>query len=88
MTERHPDGPAAGAKLAVEVATRLAESIERLREFPRLGHAGVVPGVLELVVRAPTRSLTCVVGYPLQGDRVTIIGINWGGRRFDGAGPV
>ena len=86
VTERHPDGPAAGAALAVELAAGLAESIERLREFPRLGHAGLVPDVLELVVRAPTRSLTCVVGYRVQGDRVTLLGITWGGRRFDGGG--
>ncbi len=82
IVEGHPGGPDAGVVLADEVAARLAHAIEGLRDFPRIGHAGAVPGVLEIVVPGPTRRLTFTVGYRLRGDRITILGITWGGRTF------
>jgi plasmid stabilization system protein ParE len=82
IVEGHPDGPDAGEVLADEMAGRLAHAIEGLREFPRIGHAGAVPGVLEIVVPGPTRRLTFTVGYRLRGDRITILGVTWGGRTF------
>lgn len=86
IVEGHPDGSEAGEALADEVAARLAHAIEGLREFPRIGHAGAVPGVLEIVVPGPTRRLTFTVGYRLRGDRITILGITWGGRTFSELG--
>ncbi|HYZ33827.1 MAG TPA: hypothetical protein VE684_16280 [Crenalkalicoccus sp.] len=41
-----------------------------------------MPGVLEIVVPGPTRRLTFTVGYRLRGDRITVLGITWGGRTF------
>jgi plasmid stabilization system protein ParE len=78
----HPDGPHVGEVLADEVSARLAHVIEGLRDFPRIGHAGAIPGVLEIVVRGPTRRLTFTIGYRLRSDRITILGITWGGRTF------
>jgi plasmid stabilization system protein ParE len=82
IVEGHPDGREAGEALADEAAARLAHAIEGLRDFPRIGHSGAVPGVLEIVVPGPTRRLTFTVGYRLRGERVTILGITWGGRTF------
>jgi plasmid stabilization system protein ParE len=86
IVEGHPDGREAGEALAEEVSGRLARAIEGLRDFPRIGHAGAVPGVLEIVVPGPTRRLTFVVGYRLRGDRLTVLGITWGGRSFGSLG--
>jgi len=86
IVEGHPDGRAAGEVLADDVAGRLARAIEGLRDFPRIGHAGAVPSVLEIVVPGPTRRLTFIVGYRLRGDRITVLGITWGGRTFDALG--
>ncbi|MGK7871065.1 type II toxin-antitoxin system RelE/ParE family toxin [Falsiroseomonas sp. E2-1-a20] len=86
IVEGHPFGHEAGEILADEVAARLARAIEGLSEFPRIGHAGVVPGVLEIVVPGPTRHLTFIVGYRLRGDRITVLGITWGGRTFGALG--
>jgi plasmid stabilization system protein ParE len=86
IVEGHPDGPDAGEALADEVAARLAHAIEGLREFPRIGHPGAVPGVLEIVVPGPSRRLTFTVGYRLRGDRVTVLGVTWGGRSFGDLG--
>jgi plasmid stabilization system protein ParE len=82
IVEGHPDGREAGEALADEVAGRLARAIEGLREFPRIGHLGAVPGVLEIVVPGPTRRLTFTVGYSLRGGRITVLGVTWGGRTF------
>jgi plasmid stabilization system protein ParE len=86
IVEGHPTGHEAGEALADEVAARLARAIEGLGEFPRIGHAGTVPGVLEIVVPGPTRHLTFIVGYRLRGDRITVLGITWGGRSFGALG--
>lgn len=82
IVESHPDGPAAGERLADEVAARLAHAIDGLGRFPRIGHPGAVPGVLEIVVPGPTRRLTFTIGYRLRDDRITILGITGGGRSF------
>lgn len=82
IVESHPGGPETGEALADAVSARLAQAVEGLREFPRIGHASAVPGVLEIVVRGPTRRLTYTIGYRLHGERVTILGITWGGRNF------
>ena len=82
IVESHPAGPEAGEVLADEVAGRLAHAIEGLRDFPRIGHAGAVPGALEIVVPGPTRRLTFTVGYRMRGDLITVLGITWGGRTF------
>lgn len=82
----HPQGLHAGEVLADEVAARLAHAIEGLRDFPRIGHAGTVPGVLEIVVPGPTRRTTLTVGYQLRGDRIIILGITWAGRTFGDLG--
>ena len=82
IIESHPDGPGAGATLADQAAERLAHAIEGLRSFPRIGHPGAVPGVLEITVPGPTRRLTFTIGYRLQDGRITILGITWGGRVF------
>lgn len=82
IVDGHPSGPDTGEVLADEVAARLAHAIEGLRDFPRIGRAGAVPDVLEIVVPGPTRRLTFTVGYRLRGDRITILGITWGGRTF------
>jgi plasmid stabilization system protein ParE len=82
IIETHPDGPGAGERLADDVAVRLARAIEGLGHFPRIGHPGAVPGVLEVVVPGPTRRLTFTIGYRLRDDRITILGITWGGRTF------
>jgi hypothetical protein len=37
---------------------------------------------LEIVVPGPTRRLTFTVGYRLRGERITVLGITWGGRTF------
>lgn len=86
IVEGHPDGREAGEALADAVSARLARTIEGLREFPRIGHAGAVPGVLEVVVPGPTRRLTFTVGYRLRDDRITVLGITWGGRTFGALG--
>ena len=86
IIEGHPDGLDAGEALAADVAARLAHAIEGLRDFPRIGRAGAVPGVREIVVRGPTSRLTLIVGYRLRGDRITILGITWGGRTFSELG--
>jgi len=86
MVAAHPDGPAAGERLAAEAAARLAHAIEGLRDFPRIGQAGAVPGVREILVPGPTRRLTFTIGYRLEEARITILGITWGGRSFAGLG--
>ncbi len=78
----HPDGPAAGMRLADEALTRLWQGAERLCSFPNLGRASVVPGVLELVIPGPTRHLTFTVGYRVEPEQVVVLAITWGGRRF------
>jgi plasmid stabilization system protein ParE len=82
IVEGHPGGREAGEVLADEVAGRLAHAIEGLRDFPRIGHVGAVSGVFEVVVPGPTRRLTFTVGYRLRGERITVLGITWGGRTF------
>jgi plasmid stabilization system protein ParE len=82
IIETHPGGPEAGERLADDVAARLARAIEGLGQFPRVGHPGAVPGVLEIVVPGPTRRLTFTIGYRLRDERITILGITWGGRTF------
>ncbi len=82
----HPQGPRVGKVLADDVAARLAHAIEGLRDFPRVGHAGAVPGVLEIVVPGPTRRTTLTVGYQLRGNRIIVLGITWGGRTFSELG--
>lgn len=82
MIGSHPAGRAAGEALAAEAAARLAHAIEGLRDFPRIGHQGAVPGVLEIVVPGPTRRLGFTVGYRLRDGQVTVLGIAWGGRTF------
>ena len=86
IIEGHPDGRAAGEVFADGVAERLARAIEGLRDFPRIGHAGAVPGVLDIMVPGSTRRLTFTVGYRLRGNRITVLGITWGGRTFDALG--
>ncbi|MDO9707732.1 type II toxin-antitoxin system RelE/ParE family toxin [Paracraurococcus lichenis] len=81
----HPDGQAAGERLADAMAARLARAIEALREFPRMGQPGDIPDTREITVPGPTRRLTCRVGYRPDGDRVTVLGITWGGRHFTAA---
>lgn len=78
----HPDGPDAGEWLAREVAERIPTAVEGLRHFPRAGQPGLEPGLFLLRVPGPTRRLRTSVGYLLEGDRVSILGVTWGGRRF------
>jgi len=79
----HPDGVDAGERLAREVAERIATAIEGLKHFPRAGQPGAEPGLFLLRVSGPTRRLRTTVGYLLEGDRVSILGVTWGGRSFD-----
>jgi len=79
----HPDGVDAGERLAREVAERVAAAIEGLKDFPRAGQPGPGPGLFLLRVPGPTRRLRTTVGYLLEGDRVSVLGVTWGGRSFD-----
>ena len=59
---------------ATQVAARLRLAAERLAEFPRIGHAGRVPGTYEWVVRG----LPYVIVYDLSPgneDEVVILGV-------------
>jgi toxin ParE1/3/4 len=59
---------------ATQVAARIRLAVERLAEFPRIGHVGHVPGTFEWVVRG----LPYVVVYDVSlgdEDEVVILGV-------------
>jgi plasmid stabilization system protein ParE len=59
---------------AVEVAVRIRVAVERLQEFPQIGHAGRVPDTYEWVVRG----LPYIVVYEVllgDEDEIVILGV-------------
>lgn len=59
---------------ATQVASRIRLAAERLAEFPRIGHAGRVPGTYEWVVRG----LPYIVVYDISlgdEDEIVILGV-------------
>lgn len=63
---------------AVEVLDRILTGIDRLAEFPKLGHIGRLADTLELTV---TRTPYIVV-YRLMNDEVIILRIRHGAMRW------
>ena len=63
---------------AVEVLDRILTGINRLADFPQLGHVGRLPDTLELTV---TRTPYIVV-YRLMNDEVIVLRIRHGAMRW------
>jgi toxin ParE1/3/4 len=66
---------------ATQIISRIRLAAERLAEFPRIGHAGRVPGTHEWVVR----SLPYVVVYDISliEDEIVILGVFHGAQDRD-----
>jgi plasmid stabilization system protein ParE len=67
---------------ATQVAARIRLAAERLAEFPRIGHAGRVPGTSEWVVRG----LPTIIVYQIAAadpDEVLILGVFHGAQDRD-----
>ena len=71
IAERNP-------KAALEIVSRIRETAELLKEFPRIGHAGSDPGTLEWVVRGSPY----IIVYELDTDHdeLLILGVFHGSR--------
>lgn len=65
-------------KAAQEVATRILEAVERLADYPNLGHPGRKPGVRELVVP----QTPYIIPYRVRGERVELIAVFHGRQQW------
>jgi plasmid stabilization system protein ParE len=54
---------------ATRVVARIHAAAERLREFPRIGHLGVVPGTYEWVVKG----LPYIIVHEVDPDRAEVL---------------
>jgi toxin ParE1/3/4 len=59
---------------ATQVMARIRLAAERLTEFPRMGHAGRVPGTHEWVVRGLPYIIVYEIGVP-DPDEVLVLGV-------------
>lgn len=59
---------------ATQVVRRIRQAAERLKEFPRMGHAGRVPGAYEWVVNGLPYIIVYQIGIP-ELDEVLILGV-------------
>jgi plasmid stabilization system protein ParE len=67
IRERHPVA-------ATQVVARIRFAAERLTEFPRMGHAGRVPGTHEWVVRGLPYIIVYEIGVT-EPDEVLVLGL-------------
>jgi toxin ParE1/3/4 len=67
ISERNPSA-------ATQIVARIRLAAERLTEFPRMGHAGRVPGTQEWVVRGLPYIIVYEIGVP-DSDEVLVLGV-------------